>query len=154
MIDVLKASKVFKGVSDEHLQMISNSGGIAIYQINENIIKEGQSGHPLFIVIEGQVEVVLPKVAGGQAFERATRIKLSKLAKGDCIGEYSLIDKNPASASVVVVEPCKLFEIPRSNFEKIISSSDSLAKTIYKNFLLIMIKRARDNNRELDICYN
>lgn len=154
MIQILKSSKVFKGLSDENLKMISESGKITTFQRNESIIKEGQTGHPLFIVIKGQVEVVLPIGPAGQAFKRATRIKLSRLAQGDCIGEYSLIDQKPASASVVAIEPCELFVIPRSNFEAIINFSDSLAKTIYKNILLIIIKRARDNNRELDICFH
>jgi CRP-like cAMP-binding protein len=154
MIAILEKSKVFQGLSDEDLKLISTSGNVVLFQKDEVIIKEGQTGHPLFIVIQGQVEVVLPKVAGGRAIERATRIKLSKLAAGDCIGEYSTIDLRPASASVVAIEPCELFEISRSRFEEIINSSDFLAKTIYNNLLLIMIQRARDNNRELDICFN
>jgi len=46
-----------------------------------------------------------------------------------------------------------LFEMPRQNFEEILISDDFLAKTVYKNILLIMVKRARDSNRELDIYY-
>jgi len=154
MIEILKTSKVFRGLSEEHLKMVSENGNIAAFQKKETILKEGQIGHPLFIVIQGQVEVVLPKEAGGMDLERVTRIKLSKLAQGDCIGEYSLIDKKPASASVIAVDHCMLFEIPRSNFEDIINVSDFLAKIIYKNILLIIIERARDSNRELDICFN
>jgi len=153
-VDILRASKVFNGLSDDHLKMISENGKAASFEPNATIIKEGQTEHPLFIVIKGQVEVVLPKQDGKQDFARATRIKLSRLAQGDCLGEYSLIDKQPASASVIAVEPCTLFEISRSDFEKIINSSDSLGKTVYKNILLITIKRARDSNRELDICFN
>ena len=151
---ILKGSKIFNGLSDDQLVMVSESGKIVTFDINDTIIKEGQTGHPFFIVIKGQVEVVLPKDTGFQSAGRATRIKLSQLAAGDCIGEYSLIDKNPASASVIAIEPCVLFEIAGPNFEKILDGQDFLAKTIYKNILLIMIKRARDNNRELDICYH
>jgi len=154
MIELLKLAKVFRGLSDDHLEMISDGGKTTEYQRNETIINEGQTGHSLFIVIKGQVEVVLPKKAGTQMLERATRIKLSRLAPGDCIGEYSLIDQKPASASVVAIEPCTLFEISRSSFENMVNSSDYLAKTIYKNMLLIMIKRARDSNQELDMCYH
>lgn len=153
-VEILKASKVFKGLLDDQLKMISEQGKITSFERNETIINEGQTGHPLFIVINGQVEVVLPKEGSGQAATRATRIKLSRLVQGDCLGEYSLIDKEPASAAVVAVEPCTLFEISRSNFEKIIDTDDFLGKMIYKNILLITIKRARDSNRELDICFN
>ena len=153
LVTILKGSKIFNDLSDDHLMMVSDSGNVVTFNKNDTIIKEGQTGHPFFIVIKGQVEVVLPKEIGVQSAGRATRIKLSQLAPGDCIGEYSLIDKEPASASVVAIEPCMLFEIARQNFEKILDSQDFLAKTIYKNILLIMIKRARDSNRELDIYY-
>ena len=153
ILEILLQSKVFKGLSDEHLKKFTDRGDIVTFEKNETIIKEDQSGHPFFIVIKGQVEVVLPETASGQDYERVTRIKLNRLAQGDCIGEYSLIDKQPASAAVIAMGPCKLFEISRSHFEEIINISDFIAKTVYKNILSITIKRARDSNRELDICF-
>ncbi|MBC8432334.1 MAG: cyclic nucleotide-binding domain-containing protein [Desulfobacterales bacterium] len=154
MLEILLQSKVFKGLSDEHLKEITDCVNIVTFEKNETIIREGQAEHPLFIVIKGQVEVVLPQTASGQDYERVTRIKLNRLTQGDCIGEYSLIDEQPASAAVIALEPCRLFEISRSRFGKIINSNDFIAKTVYKNILLIMIKRARDSNRELDICFH
>jgi CRP-like cAMP-binding protein len=153
VLEILLQSKVFKGLSDEHLKKFADRGDIVTFEKNETIISEDQAGHPFFIVIKGQVEVVLPKTASGQDYERVTRIKLSRLAQGDCIGEYSLIDEQPASATVIALEPCILFEISRSHFEEIINISDFIAKTVYKNILLITIERARDGNRQLDICF-
>ena len=89
-VETLKVSKVFKGLSDDDLKMISEQGKVTTFEPNETIIREGQTGHPLFIVIKGRVEVVLPKEGSGQATTRATRIKLSRLAQGDCLGEYTL----------------------------------------------------------------
>jgi len=153
LVTILKGSRIFSDLSDDHLSTVSERGNVVTFNENDTIIKEGQTGHPFFIVIKGQVEVVLPKETGVQSAGRATRIKLSQLAPGDCFGEYSLIDKEPASAAVIAIEPCMLFEMPRQNFEEILISDDFLAKTVYKNILLIMVKRARDSNRELDIYY-
>ncbi len=154
ILEILLQSKVFKGLSDKHLKEITDRGGIVTFEKNETIINEDQAEPPFFVVLKGQVEVVLPKTAPGQDYERVTRIKLNRLAQGDCIGEYSLIDQQPASATVIALEPCRLFKISRSHFEDIINSSDFIAKTVYKNILLIIIKRARDSNRELDICFH
>ena len=153
LVELLLKSKIFKGLSDQHLKEITGRGDIVTFEKNETIIREGQAEHPLFIVIKGQVEVVLPKTASGQGYERVTRIKLNRLEQGDCIGEYSLIDEQPASATVIALEPCILFEISRSHFKEIINISDFIAKTVYKNILLITIERARDGNRQLDICF-
>jgi formate hydrogenlyase transcriptional activator len=153
LLDVLQASKIFKGLSDDYLQIISSHGNILQIKVNDIIIEEGQIGHPLYVIVAGQVEVFLPKTRKGDMQERPTRIRLSRLTKGDCIGEYALIDNQPASASVVAMEPGKIFKISRSEFEKMIISSDHLAQIIYKNMLSVLIKRSRQYANELDICY-
>jgi CRP-like cAMP-binding protein len=153
LLDILRKSKIFKGLSDDYLQKISSHGNMLQIKRNDIIIEQGQTGHPLFVIIAGQVEVFLPKIIKGGMQERPTRIRLNRLASGDCIGEYSLIDNEPASASVVAIEPCKIFEISRSEFEKIIISSDHLAQIIYKNMLKVLIKRSRQYDNELDICF-
>ena len=153
LLDILRESKIFKGLSDDYLQTISSHGNMLQIKGNDIIIEEGQIGHPLFVIIAGKVEVFLPKTRKRGMQERPTKIRLNRLAKGDCIGEYSLIDNEPASASVAAVEPCKIFKISRSEFEKMIISSDHLAQIIYKNMLKVLIKRSRQYDSELDICY-
>ena len=153
LLDILQKSKIFKGLSDDYLQKISSHGNMLQIKRNDIIIEQGQTGHPLFVITEGQVEVFLPKIRKGGMQERPTKIRLNRLTKGNCIGEYSLIDNEPASASVVAMEPCKILKISRSEFEKMIISSDYLAQVIYKNMLKVLIKRSRQYGNELDICY-
>ena len=85
--------------------------------------------------------------------ERPSKIKLNQLTQGDCFGEYSLIDNEPASASVVAIGPCEILKISREHFRKIITSSDTAAKIIYLNMLKVLIKRARQSDKELDMCF-
>ena len=153
LITILNQSKLFHGLSLEDLSFILSKGTKKIFNTNEALIKEGQQDHSIFIIIRGQVEVILPKSSNGLQMERATRIKLGKMAQGDFIGEYSIINNQPASASVLALEPCEVFEITRPEFEKIINGSDRLAKSIYKNILRVVIKRIRDINRELDMWF-
>jgi CRP-like cAMP-binding protein len=152
-LDILKGSKIFSGISDDHLNIISTFGNIMKFNKNDTIIEEGQVGHPLFIVMEGEVEVFLPKKRKFHTKERPSRVKLNRLSQGNCLGEYSLIDDQPASASVVAIEPCKLYQISREEFGKIIKSNYQLSSIIYKNLLKVLIKRARKYDNELDICY-
>jgi len=153
ILEILQESKIFQGLSDEYMGMIAARGDLINHNQNDVIIEEGQTGHPLYIIVEGQVEVFLPKKKKYYTQERPTRVKLNRLAPGDCIGEYSLIDNEPASASVAAIEPCKVFTITRKDFLEIINSSDHLAKIIYKNMLKVLIKRARQYSHELDFCF-
>lgn len=117
------------------------------------ILEEGQTGQPLYIIIDGQVEVFLPKKMKGSFKERPTKIRLGRLNRGDCFGEYSLIDNEPASASVIADGPCEVLKISREYVRETLGSSDAIAKTIYLNMLRVLIIRARESDKVLDLCF-
>ena len=148
----LKRPKIFKGLYDEDLKMVSTLGSIEKFDTNSILINEGQTGTALYIIIRGHVEIFLPKKSDYKNKKRLTKIELGRLTQGDCFGEYSVIDNSPTSASVITLEECDLFIIPKINFERIINSDNRLAMIIYKNMLQILIKRARDYDKELDFC--
>ena len=153
VLTILGKSKLFNGISEADLSLISAYGKKRTFNRNDKLIEEGRVDHSLFVIITGQVEIFLPKHVNGLPIERATRIKLGKMTQGDFIGEYSFIDKEPASASAFAVEPCEVFEITKPDFEQIINTSDRLAKIVYRNMLKVVIKRIRDINKELDMCF-
>ena len=150
LMDSLKKAKIFEGLTDEDLKMVSTLGSIEKFDKNNILINEGQTDSGLHIIIRGRVQVFLPKESGYTDKIRLTKIMLGRLTQGDCFGEYSVIDNSPTSASVVTLEECDLFIIPRINFERIINSDNRLGKIIYKNMLQVLIKRARDYDKELD----
>ena len=153
LLGLLRESKIFRGISDEHLRKIAAHGDILHFSKNDLLIEEGQVGNPLSVILEGQAEVFLPKKRKDDNKERPTGIILDRFSQGDCAGEYSLIDNKPASASVIATQPCKIFRLARDEFQKIITYSNELEKTIYKNMLRVLIHRCRQSDSELDICY-
>ncbi|MCP3955549.1 MAG: cyclic nucleotide-binding domain-containing protein [Desulfobacterales bacterium] len=153
LLSILRESTLFKGISDDLLDKITAYGELLNFSKDDCLIEEGQVGHPLNIILAGQVEVFLPKERRASHEERPTRIVLDRLNPGDCIGEYSFIDKKPASASVIANEPGRAFRLTRHEFEEIVTSSNHMEKTIYKNMLKVLIHRCRQSDSELDICY-
>jgi len=55
MLNILRETKVFNGLSEDHLNLISAYGDIVSFEKNDTIIREGQTGHPFYVVIKGQV---------------------------------------------------------------------------------------------------
>ena len=153
LIDSLGKSKIFSGFTDEELKIVSISGNLETLDSNRIFLNEGDIPNMGYVIIRGRVEVFLPKKIAHTNKERVTRVRLCEMTQGDCLGEYSLIDNNPASASAITLEPCDLFKISKRSFDEITNANDRVAKKIYHNILLILIKRARDYNKELDICY-
>jgi CRP-like cAMP-binding protein len=153
LLSILKEVRIFRGLSDDQLKEISNYTERISFSSNDIIIEEGQTGHPLHIILKGQVEVFLPKQKKGDFQERPTKIRLGQLDQGDCFGEYSLIDNEPASASIIAVGPCEVLQLSREDFRKILTSSDAIAKITYLNMLKVLTKRARESDKVLDMCF-
>ena len=88
----------------------TQSEGIA-YGAGEVIFKEGDPGDVMFVILEGEVELV---IAGG-LFEI--------LGPGEPFGELALIDNSPRAASAVTRTACRLVEIPEDRFLDLIQDS-------------------------------
>ncbi len=152
IIRLLSENEIFGGLSEEELKKIHKFFAVENFNKNEIIVDEGGTNISFYLIIEGQVEVYLPKTSGVTA--RLTKIKLNTLSAGSCFGEFSIIDKRPASASVMALSEVKLLRLFIDDFEKIINLDDSLAKRVYKNLLLMAIYRIRNKDKELDeLCF-
>ena len=77
-----------------------------------------------------------------------SKVQLNTLCAGDCFGEYSLIDQNPISASVVATEAGELIQITKPAFDAVLQANDRIAKTVYFNILRILVGRLRKLDAE------
>ncbi len=55
LLTTVHNSKLLKGLSYDDIKIILSYGKRISFKENDTIIKEGQTGHSLFIVIKGQV---------------------------------------------------------------------------------------------------
>jgi CRP/FNR family transcriptional regulator, cyclic AMP receptor protein len=142
----LKQSRVFRGLGTAGLESLERAGSARELAAGEILIEEGQEVTELFVVIGGELEVFLP-----QTESRLTRIRVARAVTGDCIGEYSLVDKNPASASVAAKSPSQVFTISHADFERALDGDPAIGRTIYHNLLRLLVARLREDNQLLDL---
>ena len=74
------------------------------------LMAEGQQATDLYIVLDGQMEVMAPM---GQDW-----IRVAELGPGSAIGEMAFLDGSPRSARVFATTPCSLLQITRESFER------------------------------------
>lgn len=84
------------------------------------LTREGQLGGLLFIILEGEAEVL-----------KGTR-RISSLGPGDVIGELSLIDGQGRSASVRAVSDVELLEITDRDFTKLVKTSPKFVRNLLR----------------------
>jgi CRP-like cAMP-binding protein len=104
----------------------------------EILFEEGTQGRELFIIQEGKVGIYKDTPDG--------RVELAVVEKGGIIGEMSLLDNLPRSATVQAVEPCKALIINQASFDKIMQEIPVWLQSIIK----IVVSRLRDANKRVD----
>ncbi len=90
----------------------------------EMLIREGDHGDTLYIILSGALEVT--KRDGNREVTLATRMP------GEVLGEMSLIERAPRTASVRAVKPSELLAIGPAAFERLLEQRPETASTLLR----------------------
>jgi signal transduction histidine kinase len=88
------------------------------------VIEEGAPGDSLYIVLSGELEIT--KRDGAREVVLATR------KAGEAVGEMSLLERTPRSASARAVQPSELLEISPEAFRTVLETNPSTAMTVLR----------------------
>ncbi|HLH87570.1 MAG TPA: Crp/Fnr family transcriptional regulator [Xanthobacteraceae bacterium] len=99
------------------------------------LFSAGEEGKGCYLLKDGLMKVTVN-------FSRAQERVLAVLPPGAVIGELSMIDGTPRSATVTAVKDCRLGYISRAQFEAFGEDHPAL----YRHLLRIVVRRLRDTN--------
>lgn len=137
--ELLLRLKLFQGLNELELAMLMGEAEFMQCEIGTYIIREGEQGHELFVLLAGQARIT-KRSFGGQ---RVIKI----LNPGECFGEMSLIDCRSRSASVKGTTHCKLL---RLNGDYVMSLPEISAK-IFRNMAILLSQKLRKANEILTL---
>jgi len=147
---LLSNSQVFHGLTNADLELLAQHCEKRAFQKGDTLVKERHSASGFHIIVKGKLEVVLPEHIEGRREQRVSEVKLNLLKEGDCFGEYAIIAKMPASASIVAMESGEVLRIAEDDFNRILAN-DRIARTVYHNLLRTVLKRLRKREKEYDL---
>jgi CRP/FNR family cyclic AMP-dependent transcriptional regulator len=133
----LREIGLFGGLSDDVLAMFAAALPVERFAPGHVVFREGDAAHSLFVLIEGEVEV-LKKSRG------ASEHRVAILGPADCFGEMSLIDVQPRSATVRAIAPSRVLRIDSDVI-------DRLYRQDLKSYALLTLNIARDLSRRLRV---
>ena len=151
VLRILSAATVTQGLEAADLAVLLQQATIETVPQGWMVLAEGQRSEALYVVLSGHLKVMLLTVDHRDHPNRVQDIQLSTLKPGDCFGEYSLIDSEPASASVIAAEPTELLKITGKDFKVVAAHHDRLAKIVYCNLLRVLVRGLRKKDREIDL---
>jgi CRP/FNR family cyclic AMP-dependent transcriptional regulator len=102
---------------------------------DEALFLAGDTGDGCYLVEDGLLKVVVASHSGGERI-------LAFLGRGAIVGEMSVIDGRPRSASVVVVRQAALKFLSRTSFEEFANKYPG----VYKYLMKLLASRLREAN--------
>lgn len=106
---------LFEACSRRELNSIARAGDDIRMTAGTIIIDQGQMGREAFVVLDGTVTVK----RGGR--------KITTLGPGAMVGELSLLDHGPRTATVVCDTDCTLFVIDQRHFRAVLEEHPAIA---------------------------
>jgi CRP-like cAMP-binding protein len=144
----LQDRPLFMGVDSEAFNKFAQVATYQEYQPGEVIIKEGEQKDTLMVIENGQVEVLkgdLSLYADDQKIATVSGDrKFCDIFRGDILGEMSLIDVEPASATVRAVTQVGIWSIDRVNFAAVLRKDLTTYIVVITNIARILSRRLRD----------
>ncbi|PKN77037.1 MAG: acetate/propionate family kinase [Deltaproteobacteria bacterium HGW-Deltaproteobacteria-10] len=137
----LKGIEILSDLRSEDLALIAENAQMIDFPDGSVIIKRGEPGRFLWVVYDGEVEVLLTEDDGSQR-------TVATLEREQIFGEMSLLTGELAVLDVIASHASKIIRIPREIFSRIIAENP---KTLGKFTRLVtkrMMRNEQDDARE------
>ena len=132
-IEFLRQLDLFKGLPQVDLERLCEMSKEVFIEPDAYLMQEGDPSGSLYVILEGEFQVT--KRSGGQELVLAVR------GPGEVIGEMSLLDRTPRSASVRALKPTRALMISHEAVHNLLTTSASAALAI----VYTMTQRIRSN---------
>lgn len=132
-VELLRGVSLFSACSDRELSRIASLVDEIDVREGKILTREGEPGREAFVVVEGQARVTV-----------GNRAKVAPLGPGSAIGEMSLLDQGPRSATVTAETEMRLLVLDSRSFSALIAEIPSVARKVLRT----MAERLRMAERE------
>jgi CRP-like cAMP-binding protein len=124
--ELLRGVELFDGLTDDDLSEVATICTRRKLKEGEVLAKQGEVGRELFIVSEGLVEVTVS--------ERTVPRVVVNLGTGQLIGEMSLVDRGPRSATVKAIhDPTYVQVIQHDDFQALCQRNTQIGYRVMLN---------------------
>ncbi|MBN2254153.1 MAG: cyclic nucleotide-binding domain-containing protein [Deltaproteobacteria bacterium] len=153
-ISLLKETTLFQNLSDDKIAKILNICREVRFPKDTVIMKEGDCGDTMYIIIDGTVEVLKTLVLEGIDIEEDENIQnkvFTKLSSEHhaVFGEISLLENSKRTATVTALSDCVFYEINRNDFIRLADNDPELGYRVLFNIAKIVCSRLRKADEDV-----
>jgi CRP/FNR family transcriptional regulator, cyclic AMP receptor protein len=132
----LRALTIFNDLDKNELEIVQKHVFEKSVKKDAVLFLEGMPGELLYIIMSGCVEII-------KETKDNKKTVLAMMRTNDIIGEMSLIDSAPRTATGITSEDSVLLVITKQNFNEILKSDPRIAAKILMGLLKVISRRLR-----------
>jgi CRP-like cAMP-binding protein len=136
---MLREIGLFGGLDDETLSLLSKELPLERIGVGTRVVSEGDPAREMFVVIDGELEVLKKSKMSGN------EVRVAMLGPSSWFGEMSILDVQPRSASVRALAPSRVMRISAENVDRLLYRRD------LKAYALFVMNIARELSRRLRV---
>ena len=137
--DLLRRVPLFALLTESQAQQIADAVIKRRFKRGDRIVEQGLKSNALYIILSGRARVLASD-------SRGREVILATLQPGDYIGEMSLIDNEPHSATVRAEVQTDVLMLGRSEFARCMPENSSMAYAVMR----ALVQRLRHSVRNIE----
>ncbi len=143
MIDFFINLPLFEQINAEEVRVVARHMESIELNAGDILFRESDKGNYVFFIKEGQLDVLKKSETSGK------NVTLTTLCEGQSIGEMSIIDDLPRSATIQARSRSKLYILSKSAFDMILSRHPKIGIKLLKGISRLLTRNLRETSIRL-----
>ncbi|MCP4399892.1 MAG: MMPL family transporter [bacterium] len=141
--EVITQSPLFANLRSWQIKKVVLLGKMEHKAQGETIIRQGEPGNSMYMLLEGQVHVIVGDVETNQ------QRLVADYGPGDVFGEIALVNPGPRTADILARHDVVYLEIDWDGMERLRRLYPRIASHLYRNLARILGERLKDTTHQL-----
>ncbi len=139
IISLVKGCPLFHEIYDHEVEKILKNCVVASFKKDDHIIKQGDSGTDICIILTGEASIIVNK--------DGERKHIATLNSGDLFGEMVLLNETQRTADIVARTNCDVLVFGQDAFYELYSKSPQVFSLLALNLSRLITKRLKQANK-------
>ncbi|MBN2386013.1 MAG: cyclic nucleotide-binding domain-containing protein [Anaerolineales bacterium] len=147
LVNFLKQADIFYQFTPAQLEMVGNLCQERVYAPGEDILEEGASSKELYIITQGEVDILVDPALVGRPEAPHEQVTIATLRRGQSFGEIALVDEGLRSATVRAAhKDTKLLVIARDRLMMLCETYPQLGYRLMYNLAADLAMKVRNTD--------
>ncbi|HLF31111.1 MAG TPA: ABC transporter transmembrane domain-containing protein [Xanthomonadales bacterium] len=139
IVAMLMDIPLFEGIDRSKLKLLAFTSERVNFEQDQVVFRQGDAGQHAYVVIEGEVEVVLESVNGSKV--------VATLGRNELFGEMALLAKMPRTTTIRAKTPLVLLSVSQDVFLPLVEENSEIAISMMRVLAERLASTLRDYGR-------